>query len=76
MNNGYVLLNSMFDIRLIICQTIYIYIYIYGNTIHHLGDDHHSKMTDQNISHFIIFVNYSRIKYIDNLKWLTKIINN
>jgi hypothetical protein len=30
----------------------------------------YSKMTDQNISHFIIFVSNSRIKYIDNLKWL------
>jgi hypothetical protein len=35
----------------------------------------HSKIADQNISHFVIFVSHSRTKYIDNLKWLTKIAN-
>jgi hypothetical protein len=35
----------------------------------------HSKIADKNISHFMIFVHHSRIKYINNVKWLTKIIN-
>jgi hypothetical protein len=35
-----------------------------------------SKMVDQNISYFTIFVSYFRTKYIDNLKWLTKITND
>jgi hypothetical protein len=36
----------------------------------------HSKMTDQNVSHFMILVSHSRPKYISNLKWLTKITND
>jgi hypothetical protein len=35
----------------------------------------HLKIADKNISHFMIFVHHSRIKYINNVKWLTKIIN-
>jgi hypothetical protein len=35
----------------------------------------YSKMADQNISHFVIFVSHSITKYINNLKWLTKITN-
>jgi hypothetical protein len=34
-----------------------------------------SKMTDKNVSYFIILVSHSRSKYIDNMKWLTKIAN-
>jgi hypothetical protein len=34
------------------------------------------KMTDKNINYFVILVNHSRVKYIDNLKWLIKIKNN
>jgi hypothetical protein len=48
----------------------FIYIYIVALFITH------SKMVNRNDSHFIIFVSHSKIKYIDNLKWLIKIINS
>jgi hypothetical protein len=35
----------------------------------------HSKIAEKNISDFTILVSHSRPKYIDNLKWLTKIEN-
>jgi hypothetical protein len=55
-----------------VCVYIYIikvcvYIYIVAMFIK-LDDDHPLKVTDKNVSHFIILINHYRLKYIDNIK--------